>query len=276
MDNGTIIRSERLSGLGVINGTSTKEFGNMSLSRDIDGKAKENRLKFFDALGVSPERSEIVFPRLLHSANVALVEASGQRRGIVSLDQASPELLDLKKFSGINPPADFIGNPQEGIDACVIRSEHLFIAMMPADCAPVSLYDPTTGHYGMIHAGVLGAFSRIVPNTVRCMAEWCGTKPGDLVCYIGPAIGPEVYRLKQSGLWEKVLKGKVDEEVAEGFDLKLFLRDQLLEMGAQSDNIEVSPLCTATNHELLFSNYSAKSVDEKQRQGRHMSVIGKK
>lgn len=273
--NNQIIKSRILNYYTIIHGTSTKTLGNMSLARDIDGEALKNLQIFFNKLGIDYENCQIIFPKLKHSANVALV-SKGQMSGVVSLEQNSSEILKLKKFSGINPPIDFIADPEEGIDACISNSKNLFIAMLPADCAPVFLFDPITDYYALIHAGVLGAFSKISLNTISCMSEWCSTKPENLICYIGPSISSKQYKLKESGLWNKVLKKRVDEKIAENFNLKYFLKDQLIGAGVKSKNIEICPLCTATNNDLFFSNYVAKSVEEKQLQGRHMSIIGLK
>jgi len=273
--NNQIIKSEKLNSQKITHGTSTKSFGNMSIARDLDGKARENRQKFFNELCIDSQECQIVFPKLKHSANVALISGD-QQKGVISLEQNSPEIIKLKKFSGINPPADFIADPETGIDACISNSKHLFIAMMPADCAPVFLFDPITKYYALVHAGVLGAFSKIASNTISCMKDWCSVKPENLICYIGPSISSNVYRLKESGLWNKVLKNEVSEKIADSFDLKLFLKDQLIKAGVLNQNIEICPLCTVINSDLLFSNYSVKSVEEKQAQGRHMSMIGQK
>ena len=269
-----LIKSQKLSVYNIINGTSTKFFGNMSLKRDLTGFAPINRRKFFDALGIDPKKCQIVMPTLKQSSNVALISNVGHK-GLTYLEQDSPEIIKLKKFPGLNVKVDFISDPEIGIDACISNSPDLFMAILPADCAPVFLFDCVTGYYALIHAGVLGAFSDVVPNTIDCMKSWCGTKTNNLIAYIGPAISAAAYDLKKSGLWQKVLKEVVDERLVDNFDLKLFLRDQLLELGVKDKNIEVSDLCTATNSDLLFSNYSAKSITEKQTQGRHMSLIGK-
>ncbi|MEI7451636.1 MAG: polyphenol oxidase family protein [Candidatus Falkowbacteria bacterium] len=269
-----VIKSQNLSVYNIIHGTSTKFFGNMSINRDLTGFTPINRQKFFDALGINPKKSQIIFPGLKQSSNIALIYNVGNK-GVTYLKQNSPEIVKLKKFPGLNSKVDFIADPESGIDACISNSPNLFIAILPADCAPVFLFDCVTGYYALIHAGVLGALSNIIFNTIKCLNEWCGTKTENLIAYIGPAISAASYDLKKSGLWHKVLREVVDEKIVENFDLKLFIQDQLLEIGVKEKNIEVSNLCTATNSDLLFSNYSAKSIAEKQSQGRHMSIIGK-
>ncbi len=270
-----IIKAKLLDCPAITHGTSTKFFGNMSINRDTNGFAPINRAKFFTALGIDKQKSYIVFPKIKQSANVALISTTGLS-SITYLEQDSPAIIKLAKFPGINPPADYISNPEFGIDACISNSPHLFIAMLPADCAPVFLFDPVTGYYALVHAGVLGAFSGIVGNTINCLKTWCAVEAKNIIAYIGPAISATAYNLKSSGLWQQVLQDKVPAALAENFDLKLFLHQQLISAGVEDTNIEVSVLCTALSDDLFFSNYSAKTIEEKQTQGRHMSIIGKK
>lgn len=248
----------------------------MSFSRDVDGRAAEHYRELLNLLGIDEKEESVVFPNLKHSANVALLEKKAGRNGRILLDQNSPEVVRLAKYDGINPPRDFIPNPETGIDACISSSENFYLAILPADCAPVFIYDKRSGYYGIVHAGVLGAFSGIVRNTIECMRLWCRTEVSDLVCYIGPCITSRVYSLESSGLWEKVLKDVVNPAEARDFDLKSFLHAQLLQLGVRPSEIEESDLCTGSDTELFFSNYSARTVADKMSQGRTISIIGAK
>jgi hypothetical protein len=269
------VESALLSAHGLMNATSTKVLGNMSFARDMDGTAPENFALLLDDLEIDAGKTAILFPKLTHSANVAQVAALPGRTGRILIDQYSPEVMKLAKFSGIDPPPHFIGDPGSGIDACISASFDTCLAILPADCAPVMLYDPVTGHYAIVHAGVLGAISGIVINTVNCMTSWCGTNPSDLVCYIGPCVTSDIYVLKLSGLWNTVLKEKIDERVAENFDLKEYIVKQLVDLGVPVPRIETSGFCTGRDAHLFFSNYSAKTDEEKRIQGRHLSLIGR-
>jgi len=269
-----IITSHKLTEFKVVNGTSTKSFGNMSITRDLDDSARDNRGKFFNRLGIDHRSSVVLFPNLRHSANIALVSRS-RRNGCVDLTQRSPEIMRIKKMPGINPPKDYILHPESGIDACISKSDSLFIAMALADCAPVMFYDLITGCYALVHAGVLGAFSGIVKNTIKCMEDWCDAKPPNLICYIGPCITSRAYNLKKSGLWNVVLSNVVKKDVAENFDLKTFLSEEVKMAGLKKNNIEISPFCTATSEDMFFSNYRVASKAAKIKQGRHISIIGR-
>lgn len=275
MREGVIVESLRLSKMGIVNATSTKKLGNMSVARDSDETAQVNFNNLLKLLKINPSTQTILFPELTHSANVALVANDLTRKGKILINQQSPEVKQLAIFEGINPPKDFIANSASGIDACISNSLDMFIAILPADCAPVMLYDPVTKYYAMVHSGVLGTFSGIVINTINSMISWCGTNPSDVICYLGPCVTSKFYRLKKSGLWNSVLKDKITQQVAEHFELKDYIKSQLLNTGVLNENISVSQFCTGTNNELFYSNYSVKTIAEKQKQGRHISIIGK-
>ena len=96
-----VIKSQNLSVYNIIHGTSTKFFGNMSINRDLTGFTPINRQKFFDALGINPKKSQIIFPGLKQSSNIALIYNVGNK-GVTYLKQNSPEIVKLKKFPGLN------------------------------------------------------------------------------------------------------------------------------------------------------------------------------
>lgn len=270
-----LVSSTALSGHGLINAVSTKALGNMSFSRDFDGTAPGNFGALLRKLGLDAGRETFLFPKLTHSSNVALVRAVPGRSGRVLIDQSSPEVVELARFAGIDPPADFIAAPETGMDACISDSPDCCLAILPADCAPVMLYDPASGYYALVHAGVLGALSGIVLNTVRCMERWCGTEPARLLCHIGPCVTSDFYDLRQSGLWNSVLKHHVAPAIAEHFELRTLIAEQLLSLGLARANIGSSRYCTGSDAELFFSNYSARTQEEKRLQGRHLALLGR-
>jgi len=249
--------------------------GNMSYARDHDGRAPDNFAKLMRVLAVDMEQYTILFPKLTHSCNVAMVAATPGRTGRVLIDQHSPEIVHLATFNGIDPPADFISEPEKGIDACISSSPETLLAVLPADCAPVMLFDPVSSNYALIHAGVLGALSGIVRHCIACMSNWCSTRATDLACYIGPCVSADIYDLTTSGLWQAVLKDRVDPAAAASFDLRQTISGQLRELGVPPAQIEISRFCTGGDSALFFSNYSARTNEEKRQQGRHVSLLGR-
>jgi YfiH family protein len=81
------------------------------------------------------------------------------------------------------------GIPQA--DASVARNAGTVCAVMIADCMPVLLCNQAGRVVGIAHAGWRGLNSGIIENTVHEM----GVAPGELLAYLGPAIGPDAFEV---------------------------------------------------------------------------------
>jgi len=162
-------------------------------------------------------------------------------------------------------------DPAIRADALLTDLPGVVLTILTADCVPILLYDPVCRVIGAVHAGWKGSHLEIVGKTIRKMTEHYGSRPEEILAAIGPAIGGCCY--------------EVGPEVAEHFreipgalfpaegtrsrlDLKTVNRRQLLEAGVRSTHIEVSPVCTACEHEDFFSYRREGGCD-----GRFMSCI---
>lgn len=83
----------------------------------------------------------------------------------------------------------------EGYDAVVTQLPEVCVCVSTADCVPLILYDTRTGAIAAVHAGWRGTVSRIAVLTLSTMYETFGTRPEDVLCTIGPSIGPEAYEV---------------------------------------------------------------------------------
>jgi len=82
----------------------------------------------------------------------------------------------------------------EGIapaDGAVTGRADVVCAVMTADCLPVLLTDVAGRRVGVAHAGWRGLASGVLPAAVRAL----GTPPGDVLAWLGPAIGPAAYEV---------------------------------------------------------------------------------
>lgn len=265
-----IIQSEKLTKLGVIHGISTKEHGNMSFDRDAIGQAPTNMQIMMQDLGIDPKNSVILIPRIKHTANIALVSPKF-RKGRAIFDKTSPEIVELAQFPGSDQAADFIDEYDQGVDGCISQKQNLYIATLQADCAPVMFFDPVTKTFGLVHAGVLGALSGIVKNALKQMQAWCKAEAKNIFCYVGPCITGQQYQIKNSSMWP-VFKQFLSEDEATNFDLKAFITKQMLATGVAESNIEIAPQCTSDDQ--FFSNFQAKTPQQKLREGRNIAIIG--
>jgi polyphenol oxidase len=184
-------------------------------------------------------------------------------------------------------------------DGLITDVPELLLAVQTADCLPVIVVDRKRRAVGVFHAGWRGTVKRIVEKGVGEMQRNFGSDPRNLVAAIGPGIhgccyevGEEVrsrFEMQFAYAAELFREVKESDPVREKYPLlfltarppghgespvKLFLdlveanRRQLMDAGVTTDNIEVSPLCTACHTDLLFSFRADRGVT-----GRLMGVV---
>jgi YfiH family protein len=154
-----------------------------------------------------------------------------------------------------------------GYDAIIAVAPGIFAGVGIADCCPILLADPNKKIAAAIHAGWKGTVAQILSKTVRHMMANHGTKPEDILAYIGPCISEAHF--------------EVGDEVAEQFNpahknlhgpkwhvnLKEANADQLRQLGVHQ--IEIDEACTVEHHADFFSHRKEKGVT-----GRMLAVIG--
>jgi YfiH family protein len=131
-----------------------------------------------------------------------------------------------------------------------------------ADCTPVLLADPGTGHAAACHAGWRGVASGILGEAVALL-EQRGATQSDLVVALGPAVSGACYQVEDS-VADQVI-ASVDPNLQEGIasddpepgrcrlDIRQAARAQLLGHGLRPERISVCPLCTVGEPDLFHS-----------------------
>lgn len=76
-------------------------------------------------------------------------------------------------------------------DAAVTRSTKQPLAILTADCLPITLCNSQGTEIAAIHAGWRGLYHGIIENTLKKMHS----NPSDLLAWIGPAISQEHYEI---------------------------------------------------------------------------------
>jgi hypothetical protein len=205
-------------------------------SGDDPGAVLENRAIVAQVLGLEPE--SYTAAEQVHGSAVAVVRASDRGRGAVAAEDTLP-----------------------GVDALVTNEPDLPLVILTADCVAISLYDTRGNAIAMVHAGWKGTLNRIAERALAAMSREFGTRPGDVVAGLSPAVGPCHY--------------PVGDEVAEGFRAEFgpeaggffgrtaqgrFTLDlwkanvgQLVAAGVPPDRVEAARLCSACSPDLFYS-----------------------
>jgi len=147
-------------------------------------------------------------------------------------------------------------------DAMITNQENICLLIFVADCVPVLLYDREKKIIGLIHAGWEGTIGLITQKTVSLLQSYWDCRPQDIICAIGPSIGPCCYQVGPEVV-DKVRKTfpKNDYLVqAIAKDGRGYLnlweanKIQLLDCNIPEKNIEVAGLCTCCHSDIFFSS----------------------
>lgn len=89
--------------------------------------------------------------------------------------------------------ADPGGEPPEA-DAAWTDRPGVACAVLTADCLPVLLCDRAGTRVAALHGGWRGLAAGVIEATLAAI-EGSGVPPGELLAWLGPAIGPEAYEV---------------------------------------------------------------------------------
>lgn len=224
-----------------LGGVSPEPFNSMNLGlsvNDDEQNVRKNRELFFGRLGI--ELSQVSRCYQVHGNDVLVVN----------------EAVTNEKY-----------------DAQITNKPNVYLAVSVADCTPILIHDEKENAIAAIHAGWKGTVGKIVSNTLHKMQKSFGTKGEDCKAFIGTCISYENFEVGDDVAkhFDDSMK-RFDEQKLKWFvDLKSANKQQLIDFGMLSQNIEISSYCTVKNNDLFFSHRKEKGVT-----GRMMAVIGMK
>ena len=272
--------STRIGGASEMPGHSTGKRGEKALAKalnlgftDWDERTcvTANRQKFYAAVGAA--KMQPVTLRQIHSDIVHRVERAN-----------------------LSPSDDA---PQA--DALVTNEPGVLLIVQIADCVPILLADTKNRAVAAIHSGWRGTLQRIAEKTLGRMQMEFGTRPGDVIAVLGPAIGRCCYEIGSDvakefhaqfpnardwfdGPYDALASGENDPNwlpwltmkppghapppLTGQLDLVAANRDILATAGVPPKNIFASNFCTACRTDLFFSYRRERET------GRMMAAIG--
>jgi YfiH family protein len=153
-------------------GVSSGPYDSLNLSfsvGDDPAHVLENRRRLAAGFGASLD--DFVFAGQVHGAGVRVVSGADRGSGALRLD-------------------DVIGDT----DALVTSSPDVVLAILTADCVPIVLHDPVARVLACVHAGWRGTVAGVAQAAVAAM-QTLGSRPGDVIAGIGPAIAAARYQV---------------------------------------------------------------------------------
>jgi len=147
-------------------------------------------------------------------------------------------------------------------DAMITNQENICLLIFVADCVPVLLYDREKKVIGLIHAGWKGTIDLITQKTVSLLQSHWDCKPQDIICAIGPSIGPCCYqvgpevvaKVRKTFPKNDYLVQALSKDGRGYLNLWEANKIQLLDCNIPEKNIEVAGLCTCCHSDIFFSS----------------------
>jgi len=124
-----------------------------------------------------------------------LAHVQRNRALLRSILPAEPAWLTQVHGVNVADAAQVRGAPDA--DACIATEAGAVCVMMTADCLPVLLCDASGSVVGAAHAGWRGLAGGVLEKTVAAMR---GRGAGEIVAWLGPAIGPQQFEVGQDVL----------------------------------------------------------------------------
>jgi hypothetical protein len=154
--------------------------------------------------------------------------------------------------------------PLPDADIVISNRTDLALAVQAADCVPLLIADTRTGAVAAAHSGWRGLAAGVPGETVAGLNREFGSRPGDLLAAIGPAIGQCCYEVG-GDVREAMVRTFGEPEASNWFtagrtsgkwmfDTWASARAQLETAGVPVDRIFSAGLCTAS-HPDAFCSY---------------------
>ena len=151
------------------------------------------------------------------------------------------------------------GKSYPNTDGLILTDPNLAIFLNFADCTPLIFYDEKQNIGAVSHAGWRGTEQKIGVLTIEKLVNDFNSKLEDIKILIGPAICKNCYNV-QDDVFKK-LKNTVKDfatlyEIKNNqifVDLKNINKQQFIEIGIPSENIDVCNFCTCCDNDLFFS-----------------------
>jgi YfiH family protein len=213
-----------------LGGVSREPFNTLNVGRtvgDEEAAVAENHARVYAHLRLSA--AQVTSPRQIHSNRVVAV--SGAQAG------------------SLIPDSDGLATATPGVG----------LLLRFADCQPILLYDPVRHALALIHAGWRGVAQGIARRAVETMVQAFGSRPGDLLAGLGPAIGPCHYVVGDKVAaamgyvlpqWSEAMSPLGEDQWR--LDLSAANAQQLAAEGVQQ--IEAANLCTACHRDEFYSH----------------------
>lgn len=185
------------------------------------------------------------------------------------------ELDDVLYLHQIHSDIVCVGNHDlyncEG-DGIITNMRNVAVGVFTADCVPILMYDRRNKVIAAVHSGWKGTFSCIAVRTMQKMEKQFGSKPCDIVVYIGPHIMDCCYEIGEDvALKFKSCKLYDGSDIIKNnkLSLKTCIIKQFESICVPAENINSLDICTFCSKEYEMYSYRKSKIGN----GRMFSFI---
>lgn len=178
------------------------------------------------------------------------------------------DLVLAKQTHGTNIIKIYINDKGKGIvkesdindaDGLITNQNNIPMAIFYADCVPILLYDPIKKAVAAIHAGWRGTVAGIAYKGIKLLEKGYGSNPKDIICAIGPSIGPCCFETGQEAANAFVaadLSHTVRAMDSGKYIIDLWQANTalLIKAGVNTQNITIAEECTCCMPDKYFSH----------------------
>ncbi len=161
---------------------------------------------------------------------------------------------------------------KQNADILITTKKGVALAVRTADCLPILLADKQAGIVAAVHAGWRGTVAKVVEEALAKMLE-CGAEVDNVLVSLGPCIAPCCFAVSNDVAQQlcetcsqNVTLKKDGQTYADLVKTNYF---QLLALGVNAENIELSKHCTVCGVQPIFFSYRRDSGQT----GRQLSII---
>jgi len=140
-------------------------------------------------------------------------------------------------------------------DATITNLKGVVLTILTADCTPILLYEPDKKVIGAIHSGWRGTKKGIIKNCIKEMVNHYSISPENLIVGMAPSIRGCCYEVGDEVIAEFLdFPQAISKRYGNYYlDLVTVCKAQLLNLGVEEKNIEISQICTSCSSDRFFS-----------------------
>ena len=213
-------------------GVSEDAYSSLNLGSHVGDDpfaVQENRRRALEAMGAAECEHNLLVPNQVHGDHIVAVTSNG-----------ADDLEDVREQIA------------EGCDAIVCTAHNVPVLLCFADCVPVVLVAP--GGFAVVHSGWKGTIARISAKACQALCDAAGCDASNVSAYIGPHILGDEYEVSQELMDRFAAEFScIDASTSRMLDLSAAIREALVDVGVDADNIVDTQLSTVRQNDRFYS-----------------------